>query len=200
MIDNKELILGIDVSSSCCGFTLMDLQGKLVKIFHIAPKLPKHLQNDLMEKANIIEFVLQEYKDLNIKHIAIEEPLLGSNNIFTIATLLKFNGIISYLTYKIFNVKPEYISVYNARKMFFPEFVVEEKGKKILRFPKDVDKKELVFSKVTYLEPSIDVIYSKFFKIKKENYDRSDSYVVAKAGLILNNYIPSLEPITEYFK
>lgn len=197
---NKEVILGIDVSTTTCGISIMDLNGKLIDIFHISPKPSKELKNNLIEKANIIEFVLQDYKDLNVKHIFVEEPLLGSNNIFTVSTLLKFNGIVSWILYKMYNVFPQYISVHEARKTFFPEFVVEEKGKKILRFPKDKDKKELVFNKVIYLEPQIDVIFSKFFKIRKENYDRSDSYVVAKAGLILNNYIEKLDPITEYIK
>jgi hypothetical protein len=76
---------------------------------------------------------------------------------------------------------------HEARKKFFPEFVTEKKVKgeiqRVLSFPKDVDKKEIVWNKVATLEPFVDWVRDTKGKLKVENFDMADSYVVACAGM-----------------
>lgn len=188
-MNNKEYCIGLDVSTKSIGVTVMDLNGKLVKITHITPPSSTKESLTMMEKADFAKNFLKNLNLVNIKHIFIEEPLFGSNNAFTALTLVKFNGIISRIVYEMYGVEPTYITVHNARKFFLPELVVEEKGKQILRFPKDCDKKQLIFDKVSWLEPQITWEYSgKLHKLKKENYDMADSYVVATSGLIAAGY------------
>jgi hypothetical protein len=50
--------------------------------------------------------------------VVIEEPLLQSNNVNTVATLLRFNGMISKSVFDTLGV-PDFISSYDARKYSF---------------------------------------------------------------------------------
>ena len=45
----------------------------------------------------------------------------------------------------------------------------------------DVDKKSVIFEKVCDLEPQVIWLYDKHNKLKKENYDMSDSYTCGLA-------------------
>jgi hypothetical protein len=47
--------------------------------------------------------------------VVIEEPLLQSNNVNTVATLLRFNGMISKSVFDTLGVVPDFISSYDAR-------------------------------------------------------------------------------------
>ena len=59
-------------------------------------------------------------KDYPIDHIFIEPALnmfmMGRTSSHTISTLTKFNGILSWLCYEEFGIKPEYIPAISARK------------------------------------------------------------------------------------
>jgi hypothetical protein len=46
----------------------------------------------------------------NITTVVIEEPLLQSNNVNTVATLLRFNGMISKSVFDTLGVVPDFIS------------------------------------------------------------------------------------------
>jgi hypothetical protein len=133
----KNLIVGLDVSTKTIGCSVFeDLgdEGRLQLLTHVTPKIPTSLGNDLYEKSKIFEneFICK-YKDLlfdRVKTIIIEEPLLQSNNIYTVGILLKFNGMISYLMNRQLNVKPVYISSYDARQFAYPELMDIQKLKK----------------------------------------------------------------------
>lgn len=191
----KKYVIGLDVSTAVIGITICDLEGKLVEINSITlPKASKKFgKPSIYDKADYFKKALASYENYNILHVYIEEPLKNGPNINTTILLAKFNGIVSQIMYETFNVAPIHITVYDARKIFFPEFIVNKKVKgvmqEVLSFPKDSDTKKLVFDKVTWLEPHVPVILSKFFNIKVENYDRADSYVVTKAGLFSGGYI-----------
>ena len=47
---------------------------------------------------------LNSYKDLGITTVVIEEPLLNSNNVWTVGTLLRYNSMISRSIYNILGV------------------------------------------------------------------------------------------------
>jgi len=77
---------------------------------------------------------------------------------------------------------PEYISTYDSRKFAFPELVREnDKGKKVLfgGWPKDIDKKMLIWEHVAKREPQIKWLYTKNNTLKKENFDQADAYTCA---------------------
>jgi hypothetical protein len=120
---------------------------------------------------------------MGITKVIIEEPLLHSNNIYTVQTLMRYNSFITKVIYDILNIIPEFISTYDSRKFAFPELVKEnDKGKFVLfgGLPKDVDKKQIIWEHVAKLEPQITWQYTKKQTLKKENFDMSDSYACVR--------------------
>ncbi|MEN6292543.1 MAG: hypothetical protein ABFD07_11090, partial [Methanobacterium sp.] len=121
---------------------------------------------------------LENYKDLGIIKVIIEEPLLNSNNAYTIGTLLRYNSMILKCCYDILGVVPTFISTYNARRFAFPDLVGESKSGKAVLFggyPKDIDKKQVIWDHVNALFPDIEWLYTKTKTLKKENFDMSDA-------------------------
>jgi hypothetical protein len=200
--ENKtSYILALDVSTTTIGIALFeDLghRGKLILLHHVSPKVkPKPLSKmeELFKKVEVFEDeFLFKYKDIGISKVIIEEPLLQSNNVYTIATLLRFNGMISKSVYDTLGIVPEFISSYDARRYAFPELMAVRKLKKdgtpladkaILKnapvlfgdYPFDVDKKYILWEKVAELEPQVIWFYDKHNKLKKETFDTSDAYV-----------------------
>lgn len=197
----NSFILGLDVSTKTIGIALFENEGKSGKLkllHHVTPKIkpqPKHKMQELFEKAKIFEDeFLNKYSDIGITKVIIEEPLLRSNNVNTIATLLRFNGMISRFVYDTLGVVPEYISSYDARKYAFPELLAirthDKKGepyteKQIAKnkpvlfggYPWDIDKKEVIWNLVSDSEPQINWLYCKNKTLKKENYDMADALV-----------------------
>jgi RNase H-fold protein (predicted Holliday junction resolvase) len=187
-------ILGLDVSSKTIGISLFDIETKqLLELTHVSPTPKPKVESKIEElilKSGIFKNKLEEYIGLNIQKVIIEEPLLNSNNIYTIATLLRFNTLICKEVYDTLGVAPEFISTYNSRKFAFP-FLVQpnDKGKHVLfgGLPKDIDKKLIVWEQVAKREPQITWLYTKNNTLKKENFDMSDSYVCAVAWMKMNN-------------
>ena len=179
-------VLGLDVSTRTIGWALFDIQSReLLELTHISPR-PKSKENqdnskikDLLLKAEVFNTKLREYKNLGIVRVIIEEPLLNSNNINTVQTLMRFNSFICKEIYDILGIVPEFISTYNSRKFAFPELVQQnDKGKFVLfgGLPKDIDKKMIIWGKVAKLEPQIQWLYTKNNTLKKENFDQTDAY------------------------
>mgnify|MGYP003704829071 CR=1 FL=1 len=151
-------------------FFSFEENGKLVLLTHVTPKIkldglsPMEI---LIKKVEVFENeFLEKYADSNITKVVIEEPLLQSNNVNTVATLLRFNGMICRSVYETLNVVPDFISSYDARKYAFPELMairVTDKEGKILSekelkkkspvlfggYPKNVDKKLVVLPDCT---------------------------------------------------
>ena len=182
-IRNNPKVLGLDVSTKTIGWALFDMiSGELLELTHISPVPKPKEENKIKElflKAEIFKQKLVEYKNLGITKVIIEEPLLNSNNVYTIQTLLRFNTLISKEIYDILGVVPEYISTYNSRKFAFPDLVKENDKKKFVLFgglPKDIDKKMIIWEMVAKREPQIKWQYTKNQTLKKENFDMSDAY------------------------
>lgn len=196
-----EFVLALDVSTSTIGIALFeDLgdRGKLKLLHHVSPKVkpqPESKMEELFRKVEIFEKeFLSNYANFGITKVVIEEPLLQSNNVYTIATLLRFNGMISKSVYDTLGVIPDFISSYDARKYAFPELMAIRKTKKdgtpLLEkqiaknvpvlfgaYAFDVDKKYVLWEKVAELEPQVTWFYDKKNKLKKETFDTSDAYV-----------------------
>ena len=111
MLEEAKYILGLDVSTKTIGIAIFeDLgdKGELKLLHHVTPKVkprPKDKMQELFEKARIFEDeFLSKYTNIGIKRVIIEEPLLRSNNVNTVATLLRFNGMIARAVYESLNI------------------------------------------------------------------------------------------------
>ena len=190
MVENKlkesPKVLGLDVSTRTIGVALFDIQDKiLLELTHISPVPKPKVENKIEElilKSNIFREKLRGYFGMGITSVVIEEPLLNSNNVYTVGTLMRFNTLVCKEVYEILGVVPEFISTYNSRKFAFPHLVQSnDKGKHVLfgGLPKDIDKKVIIWELVAKKEPQIIWQYTKNNTLKKENFDQSDAYCAA---------------------
>ena len=185
---NSPKVLGLDISTKTIGWALFDIKTQdLLELTHVSPR-PKNKDTDenkmleLILKSEVFKTKLEDYKKLGIVSVIIEEPLLNSNNVYTIQTLLRFNTLICKTIYDVLGIVPEFISTYNSRKFAFPELVQENDKKKFVLFgglPKDIDKKMIIWEKVAKREPQIKWLYTKNNTLKKENFDQTDAYTCA---------------------
>ena len=200
---NTGRILGLDVSTKTIGIALFESDGKLLELTHITPKIkpkPETKLEELFKKVDAFELLLTRYIELDIEKVIIEEPLLNSNNVNTVATLLRFNGMICRSVFEVLNIIPEFISSYDARKYSFPTLMgvrkFNKKGenytekeiskkKPVLfgNYDYTIDKKMVIWEKVADLEPQIVWEYDKNQKLKKENFDMTDSYACVRAAM-----------------
>ena len=171
------MILGLDISTSITGATLLDKNGSVV-FCEVWDTRNKNRYEDLFAKADYLRFELWKMKNYyKIKKIYIEQSLQsfrsGFSSAQTLSTLSRFNGIVSWLCYEKFKIKPEYIAATSARKLC---------GIKILKGEKA---KEVVLKYLLDNEPTFNIEYTKHGNPKPGSYDRADSIVIAKAGYIL---------------
>ena len=179
-------VLGLDVSTKTVGVALFDIQNReLLELTHVSP-VPKPKVEDkieeLMLKSDIFKQKLESYVGMGIKYVVIEEPLLNSNNVYTVGTLLRFNTLVCKEVYDILGVVPQFISTYNSRKFAFPELVQENDKNKFVLFgglPKTIDKKQIIWDLVAKKEPQINWQYTRNSTLKKENFDMTDAYTCA---------------------
>lgn len=212
MENNKNIIMGLDISTACIGICLLEYDGtneygKILELTHVNPKVPKAIKGieSLFIKKRIFETeFLEKWKNSGISRVVIESPLLQSNNVNTVGTLLQFNGMVSDCVYNVLGIVPEYISSYDARKFSFPDLIsirkfgkngnMYEKNKIVNSIKKnqfvlfgnyvwDIDKKTVIQSKVSEIFPDIQWLLGKNGELKKENYDACDAYV-ACLGLL----------------
>jgi hypothetical protein len=171
------------VSTKTIGWALFDIQSQqLLELTHISP-IPKPKEEnkikELLLKGQIFRTKLLEYKDMGITKVIIEEPLLNSNNVYTVQTLLRFNTLVTKEIYDVLGVVPDFISTYNSRKFAFPELTqLNDKGKYVLfgGLPKDIDKKMIIWELIAKREPQITWLYTRNNTLKKENFDQTDAY------------------------
>ena len=181
-LKNKPKILGLDISTKTIGWAIFDINGcKLLEASHFSPKIkqePVDKMELLMLKSNAFSKHLEKYRDMGIASIVFEQPLLSSNNIFTVGTLIRFNTMFMKSCYDIFGIVHNFISTYDSRKYAFPDLMgINNKGKKVLfgGLDMDIDKKHIIWEHVNLLCPEVEWHYDKNGKLKKENYDTSDA-------------------------
>jgi RNase H-fold protein (predicted Holliday junction resolvase) len=180
---NSPKVLGLDVSTKTIGVALFDIATQqLLELTHISPVPKPKTENkihELINKSFIVRQKLMEYQDLGITKVIIEEPLLNSNNVYTVSTLMRYNTLICKEVYDVLGIIPEFITTYNARKFAFPELVQKnDKGKFVLfgGTPKTIDKKEIIWQHVAKRELQITWLYTRNNTLKKECFDMTDSY------------------------
>jgi len=180
---NSPKVLGLDVSTKTIGIALFDTNSEhLLELTHLSPVPKSEMSSKIEEliiKSNLFKIKLEEYKNIGITKVIIEEPLLTSNNVNTVGILMRFNTLVCKEVFDVLNIIPEFISTYNARKFAYPELTNKnEKGKEVLfgGYDKNIDKKNLIWELVAKKEPQIIWHYSKNNKLKKENFDQTDAY------------------------
>lgn len=200
----NRVFLGLDVSTKTVGVTVASENEngeiKILLVTHLRPKIPTKIKGTeaLFMKSNIITEELTKYKDYGITNVVIEEPLIGSNNSGTVATLLRYNGMISQSVYNILGIVPDFISSYDARKYACPHLMAVRKFNKkgdtypaskirkaitknelVLfgQYPFDCAKKLILWNYVSEKFPYIEWQYDKNNNLKEENFDASDSLI-----------------------
>mgnify|MGYP003674945163 FL=1 len=182
-IKNSPKVLGLDVSTKTIGWALFDYSSKeLLELTHFSPKIkpiPDNKIEQLLLKASAFSDVVKKYVGVGIVKVIIEEPLLRSNNVNTVGTLLRFNGMISKICYDVLGIVPTYISTYDSRKYAFKELYSQnKKGKKVIfgGYEKGCDKKQIIWKKVSDQQPHISWTYTRNNTLRKENFDMTDAY------------------------
>lgn len=186
------MILGVDVSTSITGFAVI-ADDQLV--YYDSIDLRKH-KNVFDKTVAIKEKILDLYEmyqldnDDNaaagwgdsrypIQHIYVEQPFTffnsGGSSAKTMATLQKFNGIVSWILFETFEIRPEYIGATSARKQVG------------IKVPRGQKAKQVVIEHLIETEPAFKIEYTRHGNPKPESYDRADAIVIAKAGYKIEN-------------
>lgn len=165
------MILGLDISTSITGATVIDESGEV--IYNEAWDLRKY--KEFFQKAEVVKGKIWELEDtFLIKEIYIEQSLQsfrsGFSSAKTLSTLSRFNGVVSWLCYDILKITPEYIAATSARK------------KCGITVPRGVKAKEVVIKHIIDNVPDVLIEYTKHNNPKPHCYDKADSWVIARAG------------------
>jgi len=129
---------------------------------------------NFFEKAKKVQDSLKEIKkNHNIEHIFIEQALMffrrGGSTAKTMSVLQRFNGIISWQCYQLFDMEPNYVTPISARSKCG---IKVAKGKKA----KEVVMEHFIESQ------EFEIIYTRHGNVQKYCYDIADAIVVARAG------------------
>ena len=169
------MILGLDISTSIVGVCVLN-DNKIVHTEYIDLRKTRNF----FEKAQKVEDSLKEIKkNHNIEHIFIEQALMffrrGGSTAKTMSVLQRFNGIISWQSYQLFDMEPNYVTPISARSKC---------GIKVMRGKKA---KEVVMEH--FIESQeFEIIYTRHGNVQKYCYDIADAIVVARAAYkILNS-------------
>ena len=168
------MILGLDVSTSITGATVLNERGEVVFCEAFDFRNKKYFPS-LFVKGQETKALLKEIaKAFKIEAIYIEQSLQsfrsGFSSAKTLSTLSRFNGIVSWLCYEIFDLQPEYIAATSARKRCG------------ITVPRGVKGKEAVIKYVVDNVPDVLIEYTKHGNPKPHCFDKADSWVIARAG------------------
>lgn len=181
----RDVIVALDVSTSCTGICVLSLEYDdsrrplLLELSCMDFKGCKTVWQKADFAMKSLE-VLGGRDDLNVVGFVLEEPLLGftggKSSASTITSLIRFNGILSYIGREVFGLDPVHISAAHARKMCGIKLV-----KKALGGPQ----KEQVFKHMTEHD-----LQHVLWPVKKSgktvdwSRDATDAYVIARCHKI----------------
>lgn len=166
-----KTILGIDCSSTCIGYCVLELDEqiksiKFVKADYIKPIKTGSIVERIVNTRDKIQKIIEEIKP---DYVAIEDIIKfmkGKSTAQTIIMLTTFNRMTALVAYDFMNKEPEFYNVMSIRHGL--------KFNKI--FPKKEDMPELV---AKHLGIDFPYEYNKNNKIRVENYDKADGMAVA---------------------
>ncbi len=174
------MILGLDISTSIIGITVLGKDGKIINTDALDLRNKNHYPDIYTKYQKVFEYIRdlrhQSWYDQNYKftHVFIEQSLQmfrsGFSSAKTLSTLSSFNGVVTYLCYRELGLKPEHLAATSARKSCG---ITIKKGTKA---------KEQVVKFLLDNEPKFTVEYTKSGNLKPKYYDIADSIVIAKAG------------------
>ena len=164
------MILGIDVSTSITGFAVI---GEEQVAYYGSVDLRK--EKDTFAKAIMVKKKLMDILlEFSISHIYIEQPFTffnsGGSSAKTMAKLQMFNGIVSWIACEMFEIKPQYVTAMEARKLCG------------IKVPRGQKAKKVVLEHLLDSEQAFKIEYTNRGNPKPESYDRADAIIVAKAG------------------
>jgi len=167
------MILGLDVSTSITGATVIDNHGNIVCC---EAWDTRKLKNFFLKAQHIQECLKDIKRQFSIKKIVIEQSLqmfrAGFSSAKTLTLLSKFNGVVSWMCYDLFEIEPEYISASSARK---------QAG---ITIPRGSKSKEVVLEYVGNNIQNFQYELTKAGNPKPGTYDRADSIILAKAAFL----------------
>jgi hypothetical protein len=186
MIPKDRVFVSFDISTSCIGVSIFNENFKLTSVKALKMTTNKDCQDDpeIIKGDGFKKFV-EELKIYEIIDIFVEEPLVKSNNVYTVNKLLKFNGICSYILRDVLGIIPKFMSVDEVRRIFCPEMTEYDakKNKFILKFKsRKIDPKTYIFEKIAKDYENISWLFNKNGKLKTENFDITDSIALAKSS------------------
>lgn len=166
------MILGLDISTSITGYTILNDDGSVAECSFIDLKKLK----DVYKKASLCQSIFAKlFAKYPIKKVYIEESLqmfsMGKSSAKTLAALTKFNGILSWIIFNDFLIPPQHVPAITARK------------KAGIVLVKGIKAKECVMKHMIDNESWFPVQYTKTGKIKPHCYDMADSWVIARSAL-----------------
>tara|TARA_R100001594_G_C3979178_1_gene249641 strand:+ start:306 stop:881 length:576 start_codon:yes stop_codon:yes gene_type:complete len=181
------MILGVDVSTSITGFAIVtdnvlvyydsiDLRkykGFFAKTIAIKEKIL-----DIFEMYQLDnDHKLRGPSEFPIEHIYIEQSLHmfmgGRSSAKTLSTLTRFNGVVAWLLFEMFEIEPEFIGASSARKQVG------------IKVPRGMKAKQVVLKYLLDNEPTFKIQYTSKGNPKPESFDRADAIIIARAGDII---------------
>jgi hypothetical protein len=181
------MILGVDISTSITGFAVVTDN---VLVYYDSIDLRKYkgvfaktiaMKEKLMDIYEMYQLDNDDRlvgdSEFPIEHIYIEQSLHmfmgGKSSAKTLSTLTRFNGIVSWLLFELFEMEPQFIGASSARK------------RAGIKVPRGEKAKQVVLKYLLDNEPTFKIQYTSKGNPKPESFDRADAIIIARAGDII---------------
>jgi Holliday junction resolvasome RuvABC endonuclease subunit len=193
--NNVSTILGLDISTACTGWCVIDTDMSLGSRGIDLGYIPmSNIKGSYSKAQKVLETLRALSAKYEISYVFIEENLqvfrAGLSSAKTLATLARFNGIVSYLCEEEFSKTPVFLNVNKVRRAVGINIIRKSKGGK--------PTKEQVLDWATeMLSEKNDIWPTKTLKsgprkgktvIDPVCYDMADAYVIALAGAMNISY------------
>ena len=162
------MIIGLDISTSITGVTILDDVGDVVFNEAWDFRNKRHFPTLFHKGYEIKELLFQLKREYDISSVFIEQSLQSFRSGFSSAKTL--STLVSWLCYEVFELEPEYIAATSARKTCG------------ITIPKGTKAKQVVIQYIIDNVPDVLISYTKHNNPKPQCYDMADSWVIARAG------------------
>ena len=191
------MILGVDISTSITGFAIVTDN---VLVWYDSIDLRKYkgfFAKTIAIKEKILD-IFEMYQlnnddklggesEFPIQHIYIEQSLHmfmgGRSSAKTLSTLTRFNGVVAWLLFEMFEIEPEFIGASSARKQVG------------IKVPRGEKAKQVVLKYLLDNEPTFKIQYTSKGNPKPESFDRADAIIIARAGDIIEREKETQNPV-----
>jgi hypothetical protein len=191
------VVLGVDISTSITGFAIVTDN---VLVWYDSIDLRKHkgfFAKTIAIKEKLMDiFEMYQLNNDNrlignaefpIEHIYIEQSLHmfmgGKSSAKTLSTLTRFNGVVAWLLFELFEIEPEFIGASSARKQVG------------IKVPRGEKAKQVVMKYLLDNEPTFKIQYTHKGNPKPESFDRADAIIIARAGDIIEREKETQDPV-----